>query len=491
MNKSLVEEVSKELKTVSQRIESAPDLTQTHLYTKEKKLSALNFYHYMKFRQLDISHLQNQLGRLGLSRFARAEGHILHSLLLVQEMLDILMDKSPDMGHSAYPSPEQALHLLAENTDRLLGKRPDNRRMMIMVTLPGEAAKDPAITEKLVLNGMNCARINCAHDSPDEWLQMIHFARKAADKHKKPLKIAMDLGGPKIRTSEVSGSQQDKKGNAYIPIQQGDTILLGANKDALAGQLYHGVTLTYPSILQSIKKGERIFFDDGKIEGQIKTATNEMAEIEIVKCKPDGARLKTDKGINFPDSQLGISGLTQKDTQDFDFISGHADIVNFSFVNTVQDLNELFELIDTYNAHELGIILKIETKRAYNNLWSLLIETMKRSNPFGIMIARGDLAIEAGWENIGYVQRELLRVCTAAHLPIVWATQVLENLAKKGVPSRSELTDITQSMKAECVMLNKGPFINEALTFLDKFLVEGEAFQQKNKSMLPSLRELL
>jgi pyruvate kinase len=319
---------------------------------------------------------------------------------------------------------------------------------------------------------------------------MIQNIRESAAQYQRDVKIAMDLAGPKIRTSDIP--QSDIEQDPYLILKQGDLITLRDHKGE-DPNLYtpESISSSYPGLPSLLQIGERIFFDDGKIEGQIMSQNDNEVTILITKSKPGGAKLKPDKGINIPDTTRHISGLTEKDKTDFRFIAGHADIVNFSFVNSPKDLEELFLLIDQYEAHDLGIVLKIETKRAFNNLYRLLHTTMSRKNPIGVMIARGDLAIEAGWENIGYVQNEILRICAAAHLPVVWATQVLENFAKKGMPSRSELSDISQSMKADCVMLNKGPYIVEALSFLDRLLTQGESFQNKNLTMLPSLKELL
>jgi len=109
--------------------------------------------------------------------------------------------------------------------------------------------------------------------------------------------------------------------------------------------------------------------------------------------------------------------------------------------------------------------------------------------PIGVMIARGDLAIETGWKNFASIQEEILRICEAAHIPDVWATQVLESLAKKGVPTRSEITDAAMSQRAECVMLNKGVYINKAVKMLDKILRRMQHFQKKKETILPKLSD--
>ena len=135
---------------------------------------------------------------------------------------------------------------------------------------------------------------------------------------------------------------------------------------------------------------------------------------------------------------------------------------------------------------QLGIILKIETQKGFKNLPRILLKAMQ-TFPIGVMIARGDLAIETGWKNFASIQEEILRICEAAHIPDVWATQVLENLAKKGVPSRAEITDAAMSQRAECVMLNKGVYIEKAVKMLDKILRRMQRFQKKKETILPKL----
>ena len=134
----------------------------------------------------------------------------------------------------------------------------------------------------------------------------------------------------------------------------------------------------------------------------------------------------------------------------------------------------------------LGIILKIETREGFDELPALLLVAM-RSRAVGVMIARGDLAIECGYERLAEVQEEILWICEAAHMPVVWATQVLESLAKTGVPSRSEITDAAMGERAECVMLNKGPYIIAAVQILDDILHRMQAHHAKKRSMLRKL----
>ena len=133
------------------------------------------------------------------------------------------------------------------------------------------------------------------------------------------------------------------------------------------------------------------------------------------------------------------------------------------------------------------MILKVETGRAFERLPRLLLALL-RSPVAGVMVARGDLGVELGFERLAEVQEEILWLCEAAHLPVVWATQVLENLAKKGLPSRAEVTDAAMGGRAECVMLNKGPHVVEAVRFLCGVLARMQGHVAKKSSLLRELR---
>jgi pyruvate kinase len=249
------------------------------------------------------------------------------------------------------------------------------------------------------------------------------------------------------------------------------------------------ISCTLPEVFNDVKVGEPIILDDGKIEGKIKTVTSERIEVEITYAKEEGAKLKADKGINLPESKLSLSGLTEKDKEDLKFVAQYADVVNVSFVNSAQDVFILLDELKKLNAEHLGIILKIETQSGFKNLPAILLAAM-RHHPIGVMIARGDLAIECGWKELAQTQEEILWLCEAAHIPIVWATQVLETMAKKGRPSRAEITDAASAEQAECVMLNKGPHIFEVIRILDEILSSMQDYHEKKAPMLPPLKML-
>jgi pyruvate kinase len=178
--------------------------------------------------------------------------------------------------------------------------------------------------------------------------------------------------------------------------------------------------------------------------------------------------------------------LTAKDHEDLRFIVQHADIVALSFANSAEDVLHLETQLQAAGGAQPAIVLKIETRHGFEQLPEMLLALM-RVPSCGIMIARGDLAVECGYERLAEVQEEILWICEAAHIPVIWATQVLETLAQTGIPSRAEITDAAMGHRAECVMLNKGPHIVQAVRTLDNILRRMQAHQRKKRSMLREL----
>jgi pyruvate kinase len=246
------------------------------------------------------------------------------------------------------------------------------------------------------------------------------------------------------------------------------------------------ISCTLPEVFDQVKKGQPILFDDGAIEGIIEQVTRDGLLVKIIFAKDQGSKLRADKGINLPESRLLLRGLTLKDQEDLKFALQHADIVNLSFVNDPEMVKDFLAEIRQLTSKAPAIMLKIETKEGFRHLPSILLAAMGHY-PLGVMIARGDLAVECGWQRLAEVQEEMLWLCEAAHVPVVWATQVLETLAKKGRPSRAEITDAAMAQRADCVMLNKGPHIVPATRMLTDILERMEAHQQKKTPLLRRL----
>ena len=254
-----------------------------------------------------------------------------------------------------------------------------------------------------------------------------------------------------------------------------------------AGQPIPRIGCTLHEAFDHAHIGDAVHFDDGKIGGRVVSADRDVLTVRIDRPELGQARLKAGKGINMPDTDLPISAITDRDVADLSAVVELADLVDMSFVRTPSDVEHLLDELDRLGGHNLGIVLKIETRRAFEHLPQLLLTAMRRPR-VGVMIARGDLAVECGYERMAELQEEILWLCEAAHLPVIWATQVLEQLAKTGLPSRAEISDAAMSERAECVMLNKGPYLDDAVTVLDNIMRRMAEHHYKKNALFRPLR---
>lgn len=243
---------------------------------------------------------------------------------------------------------------------------------------------------------------------------------------------------------------------------------------------------TLPEVFDNARAGEKIHFDDGRIGGEIVATDRDALHVRIDHAAAGGSKLRAAKGINVPDTRLPISALTDKDIADLATVVQIADLVEMSFVQDPADVVRLHEELARLGGDKLGVVLKIETRRAFERLPQLLLTAMRRPC-VGVMIARGDLAVECGYQRLAELQEEILWLCEAAHLPVIWATQVLDQLAKSGLPSRAEISDAAMGERAECVMLNKGAHIDEAVVVLDDILRRMAEHHYKKNALLRQL----
>jgi pyruvate kinase len=476
-----------------------------------------------------------------------------------------------------------------------------------MVTMPSEAGTDYTLVHDLIRQGMDCMRINCAHDDEATWLRMIEHLKRAERSLGRSCRIVMDLAGPKLRTGPLEPGpavvrirpRRDVHGRVTAParvwltpesapcpppspadaclpvpatwlarLRKGERVHVKDARDAKrtfkivdvtdrgcwaegtkTAYIVPGAVLrherglaerdvsearvgdvptrenaillrpgdllvltrdrkpgcpathdssgriltpaaigcTIPGVFDDVRSGEAIWFDDGKIGGIVEKVEANQLLLRITQARLRGQELRADKGINLPESSLRLAALTAKDLEDLSFVAEHADVVELSFAHSAQDVELLQRHLARLGSRQPAVVLKIETRRGFENLPDMLLTAM-RAPCCGVMIARGDLAVECGFERLAEVQEEILWICEAAHVPVIWATQVLETLAKEGMASRAEITDAAMGHRAECVMLNKGPHVLSAVRVLDDILRRMQAHQDKKRSMLRELR---
>jgi pyruvate kinase len=243
-------------------------------------------------------------------------------------------------------------------------------------------------------------------------------------------------------------------------LHRGDRLVL---TPADSGQALASVSCNLPEVLGDLEAGQRVLFDDGKIgavvvapggsggssarEQAVDLAVELAVELEIVQARPRGSRLRADRVINLPDTRLRLPALSAKDRDDLAFVCNHADLITVSFVRSEADIAYLHQVLAEQASPCRGLVLRIETHQAFLNLPRLLLAAMAQPIPLGVMIARGNLAVECGWDALSAIQEEILRVCTAAHVPCIWATEVLDPIAHHGMPTRPEINETVHTLR--------------------------------------------
>ena len=276
--------------------------------------------------------------------------------------------------------------------------------------------------------------------------------------------------------------------NDILHITRPDTVGSPAQVDAEGKTTKPArIPCALPQIFTDVRVGHKILFDDGTIAGRIDEIGSDHLVVRITHAKVGGVKLRSNKGINLPDTHLNIPALSAGDLQCLDFATEYADMIGLSFVREESDIEQLQRELNRRTQRTLGIVLKIETRLGFESLPNLLLAGLKQP-PLGVMIARGDLGVEMGFERLAEVQEQILWLCEAAHVPVIWATQVLEQMNKTGLPTRGEVTDAAMSGRAECVMLNKGPHTIATVAFLENILVRMQDHHSKKTPMLRKLK---
>ena len=444
--------------------------------------SAANLARYISLRRRDLRSIQEALMPLGLSSLGRCEARVLPNLDAVIASLRALTGDGGDAAPVAHPRPAsfyRGNRLLRRHTEAVFGPTPPGRQVRIMVTMPGAAAADYDFVRELVSRGTDVVRINCAHDGADEWAAIAAHTRRAVRECGRTCKVLIDLEGPRARTGRVAGR------GGEVRVGVGDLLRLVAGRAEPAD--IPEVECSLPEAVGQLRPGHHVSVDEGRIRLVAEETSGRTALLRVVRVESKG-RVRPDKGLNFPDTALLLDPLTRQDLADLDVVAHEADIVGYSFVQSAADVACLQEELKRREpGRPLAIAAKIETAPAVQRLPEIIVQGAG-AQPLAVMIARGDLAVEIGFGRLAEIQEEILWLCEAAHVPVIWATHVLDSFVRKGTHSRAELTDAAMAERAECVMLNKGPYVLDAVAILDDVLGRMEAHQSKKTSRLRALR---
>lgn len=319
------------------------------------------------------------------------------------------------------------------------------KKTKIVATI-GPATEARETLEKMALAGMNVARLNFSHGNWEEHLNRLKIIREVSDKIGKPVAILQDLCGPKIRIGDFYKES--------VVLKNGQNFIF-TTKKCVGDE--KKVFINYSNLHKEIKKDAKILLNDGKNEFKV-----QKIEGNDVYCKViTGGEIRGRRGAFFPGTAIKIDSLTAKDKKDAEFgIANDVDFMAVSFVRSAKDLFWLRNFLKKNNSR-IGIISKLETLDAMNNI----DEIMEASD--GVMIARGDLAVEVSPEQVPVFQKMIIKKANMAGKPVIVATQMLESMIKNSVPTRAEVNDIANAIfdGADAVMLSEE-------TAMGKFAVE-------------------
>ncbi len=309
------------------------------------------------------------------------------------------------------------------------------KKTKIVATI-GPASEDKETLTKLVNAGLNVIRLNFSHGSHEEHSKRIKNTREIAQELNTPLAILQDLAGPKIRIGDFS--------TETVTLEKGANFILTAEECIGTKEK---VSLNYENLHNDVKVNSKIFLNDGKIKLVVKEISGNEVHCTVL----EGGEIKGRRGVNLPGAYLKISCLTNKDKKDVQFgIKQEVDFMALSFVRKASDVEELKAILKKSKA-DIKIIAKIETQEALENL----DEIIKSAD--GIMVARGDLAVEVPAEEVPIWQKKIIKKCNEAGKPVITATQMLVSMISISTPTRAEINDVANAILdgTDAVMLSE------------------------------------
>lgn len=344
------------------------------------------------------------------------------------------------------------------------------RRTKILATL-GPSSQTVDQIEAMIRAGMNAARINMGHGDDESRAQLIKNIRDAAKRCGTEVAILLDLQGPKIRVDKLKEP---------LHLKQGEEWSVGTLKSV--GGKGNAISTIYENLVNDVKVGDRILFDDGLIVTTVIKISDEVATVKV----EVGGILKSNKGINLPDSKVSAESFTEKDQHDFmNAIKLGVDYIALSFVKKKEDVQKIKYLLHELK-FDLPIISKIESPEGIENIEGILEMTDM------VMVARGDLGVELGNHKVPSVQKQIINMCNNRGIPVITATQMLESMMNTPSPTRAEASDVANAVwdGTDVVMLSgetaAGKYPLEAIKVMDQIIVEAE----KKPKVRPHLRHV-
>lgn len=333
------------------------------------------------------------------------------------------------------------------------------RRTKIVCTL-GPATEDVEVIKKLIINGLDAARVNFSHGTYESHTVLINKLKQAREELNAPIPLILDTKGPEIRIKKF---EVDK-----IFLERGDKFTI-TTREVVGTQDI--VSVTYQDFADDLSVGNRVLLDDGLIELKVLSKTNTDVHCQVV----NGGFLSSNKGVNIPDVCIHLPSLTERDIEDIKFgIEMGFDYIAASFIRSPKDIVNIRRVLEEYNGNHIQIIAKIENREGVDNIDEILEVTD------GIMVARGDLGVEIPPEEVPLVQKDLIKKANNRSKPVITATQMLESMVTNPRPTRAEANDVANAIfdRTDAIMLSgetaKGEYPVEAVAMMARIAEKTE-----------------
>ncbi len=302
--------------------------------------------------------------------------------------------------------------------------RPGKRTKIVATVGPASRGED--VLRKMILAGLDVVRINFSHAQADELISLVQLIRRLSSEMNVPVAILGDLRGPRIRVGEIEGGSVQLENGQQLVLTPQPVV---GNKDR--------VSISFPQLARDVEVGSTLLLDDGNIEVTV-TAIHENDD--IISRVTQGGELSSRRGINLPGRRISLPSLTQKDFADIDFaVEQKFDFLALSFVQAAEDVRQLKAYLAQKKA-AIPVIAKIEKKGALDDIADIVQEA------YGVMVARGDLALEMSIQDVPIAQKHIIATCRQAAVPVITATQMLESMINLSKPTRAEATDVANAI---------------------------------------------
>lgn len=330
----------------------------------------------------------------------------------------------------------------------------------------GPACSDPKILKQMILSGMDVARFNFSHSSPEVHVKQIKMLRSIAERLNMPVAIMQDLPGPKIRISALN--------NEFLELAEGRRFFLTTRK--IIGTV-EGVSINHPTFVKGLKKNDTVYLNDGLVKLKVISKNEEQTICSIV----SGGRIYPNKGVSCPDRMLTLSSVTPRDLKCLKYgLEAGVDFVAVSFVQRAADILKVKNYIKK-KGKLTSVIAKFERKVAIKNMDSII----EASD--AVMVARGDLGIEADLKEVPFLQKDIIEKCNAIGRPVITATQMLESMVSNPQPTRAEVSDIANAVidGSDALMLSEETAIGQFPVKTLKTMVNIAAKSEEHLKNLP------